>query len=63
MGAFDVVGVNFEFGLGVGRRAAVQQHRFDGLHAVGLLGIARHGHFAQIGAGRRACQDGADNLR
>src|SRR3546814_5804777 len=52
MRAFHIVGEDFEFGLGVGGRAAVEQHRLHILLAVGLLCVARDRDFAQIGARR-----------
>ena len=63
MCTFDVVGVNFELGFGVGGRAAVKQHGLHRLHRVGQLRIARDSDLAQIGSGRGASEDRAHDLR
>ena len=60
--AFHIIGENFEFGLGVRRRAAVEQHGFDRLLGVGLLGTARDLDLAEIGTDSLAVQDAADGL-
>jgi hypothetical protein len=40
MGAFHIVGVDFQLRLGIGRRGAVEQHRLERLESVGALCVA-----------------------
>src|SRR3546814_9007848 len=60
--ALHVVGEDFEFGLGVGGRAAVEQHRLHVLLAVGLLCLARDRDLAQVSAGGGAAENRAHPL-
>ena len=60
--ALHVVGIDFQLGLGVGGRRAVEQHRLHRLRGIGLLRIARDQNLAQIAARRAVREDGAHRL-
>ncbi len=57
MGAFDVVGVDFEGGLGVHEGGVGEEERFAGLLGIGFLGIFLHEYFALEHAGGMAVED------
>ena len=62
MGAFHVIGVDFQLGLQIGRRGALQQQRLHRLHRIGLLRIARDRNLAEIGSRRPVIEHDADRL-
>ena len=62
MRAFDIIGVDFEFGLGIGGRGAVEQHRLDRLGRVGVLRVARDRDLTQIAAGGASGEHRTDIL-
>ena len=62
MAAFDVVGVDFELGLGVDNRALTQDQVAAQLMGIDLLRVLAHDDFALEGAMRAARRDALDHL-
>ena len=62
MRALDVIGKDFQLGLGIGGGTAIEQQRLEALRRVGLLASARDRHLAEIGRGSGAASDAAHDL-